>query len=74
MDSARKSRDEEDFRYSGELFVMSHGLSTAEADDLLKKWGRNEYLEPVTPTWLIIFRQVVFVNSLFCYCTTNVHL
>jgi len=57
MDNARKSRDNEE--HSGEngaVFVMSHGLSTAEAQDLLKKWGRNELVEKTTPTWVIIFR------------------
>ncbi len=62
MDNARKSRDDEEGGHGekSELFVMSHGLSTAEAEDLLKKWGRNELVEKVTPTWLIIFRLVMF--------------
>eukprot|EP00292_Cryptomonas_paramecium_P001673 CAMPEP_0113686260 /NCGR_PEP_ID=MMETSP0038_2-20120614/15178_1 /TAXON_ID=2898 /ORGANISM="Cryptomonas paramecium" /LENGTH=1123 /DNA_ID=CAMNT_0000606537 /DNA_START=21 /DNA_END=3392 /DNA_ORIENTATION=- /assembly_acc=CAM_ASM_000170 len=37
-------------------FKPSHGLTTAEADVLMKQWGRNELVEKVTPTWLIIFR------------------
>ena len=37
-------------------FTLSHGLTTSEAEVLLKKWGRNELVEKLTPTWLIIFR------------------
>ena len=60
MDNARKSRDNEEHGgENGNAFVMSHGLSTAEAQDLLKKWGRNELVEKTTPTWLIIFRLVI---------------
>ena len=62
MDNARKSRDDEvgpDGKH-GETFVLSHGLSSAEAEELLKKWGRNELVEKVTPTWLIVFRLVMF--------------
>ncbi len=42
-------------------FIPSHGLTTGEANDLLKKWGRNELLEKSTPTWLVIFRLVQFL-------------
>jgi magnesium-transporting ATPase (P-type) len=59
MDTARRSRDNEEDQPDKELhFVISHGLSTAEANELLKKWGRNELVEKSTPTWIIIFRLV----------------
>jgi hypothetical protein len=47
----------------GEEFVVSHGLSTAEAQILLRMWGRNELVEKATSTWWIIFRQVMPENS-----------
>jgi len=37
-------------------FQVSHGLTTSEAETLLKQWGRNELVEKSTPVWLIIFR------------------
>ena len=39
-------------------FAESHGLTSSEAEVLLAKWGRNELVEKVTPTWLVIFRLV----------------
>jgi H+-transporting ATPase len=39
-------------------FTPSRGLTSDEANDLLKKWGRNELVEKSTPTWLVIFRLV----------------
>ena len=61
MDTARKSKDDggEDGPDHKLDFVMSHGLSTPEANELLKKWGRNELVEKVTPTWLVVFRLVI---------------
>ena len=35
-------------------FTPSHGLTTSEAEISLQKWGRNELVEKVTPTWLVI--------------------
>ena len=43
-------------------FVPSRGLTSDEASDLLKKWGRNELLEKSTPTWLVIFRLVLLIS------------
>ncbi len=40
-------------------FVASRGLTSDEANELLKKWGRNELVEKSTPTWLVIFRLVL---------------
>lgn len=34
-------------------FPISHGLTTAQANDLLAKYGRNELPEKVTPKWFI---------------------
>ena len=45
---------------SNKDFTPSRGLTTDEANDLLRKWGRNELLEKSTPTWLVIFRLVHF--------------
>jgi len=39
-----------------EDFPISKGLSTAEADELLAKYGRNELPEKITPKWLIFCR------------------
>jgi hypothetical protein len=62
MDIGRKSRDDAEGASDVKLdFVMSHGLSTPEANQLLKKWGRNELVEKVTPTWLVIFRLVIYI-------------
>ena len=44
-------------------FTPSRGLTSDEASDLLKKWGRNELVEKSTPTWLVIFRLVLFFAS-----------
>ena len=41
-------------------FNESHGLTTPEADVLLQQWGRNELVEKITPTWLVIFHLVSF--------------
>ena len=57
MDNARKSRDYDEG--PDREFVMSHGLSTAEAGDLWRKWGRNELVEEDRSRWRIIFRQVL---------------
>jgi hypothetical protein len=54
------------------LFVMSHGLTTPEADELLRKWGRNELVGKTTPMWWIIFRQVMFENSLYRVFRPNI--
>ncbi|KAG2442961.1 hypothetical protein HXX76_003035 [Chlamydomonas incerta] len=39
-------------------FVISEGLTTAEAEELLKVHGRNELEEKHTPSWLIFIRQL----------------
>ncbi|GLC35934.1 hypothetical protein PLESTB_000520900 [Pleodorina starrii] len=39
-------------------FTPSEGLTSAEADELLKVHGRNELEEKVTPSWLIFLRQL----------------
>ena len=73
MDDARKSRDDDsadDDRFS--WFVKSHGLSTPEAEELLRKWGRNELVEKATSTWWIILRQVMFQNILYRPLGTNI--
>jgi hypothetical protein len=62
MDNARKSRDYDE-EPSREYFLMSHGLSTAEAQDLLNKWGPNEVVGKAASKWWIFFRQVMPVNE-----------
>ena len=42
----------------GGEFKESKGLTTGEAEALLKQWGPNALEERRTPTWLIIFRLV----------------
>ncbi len=37
-------------------FRPSKGLTTAEAERLLERWGRNELEERTTPAWLIVLR------------------
>jgi len=37
-------------------YPMSHGLTTAEAEVLLAKYGRNELPEKITPKWLIFLQ------------------
>ncbi len=46
-------------------FVVSHGLTTPEADERLRKWGRNELVQKDTPTWTItiLFRQVMLESN-----------
>ena len=50
--------DGDDKLEEGGLFVKSVGLSTAEADVLIKKYGRNELEEKKTPKWLIFASQL----------------
>jgi len=38
-----------------EPFVPSHGITSAEADQLLEQWGRNELVEKKKAVWEIIF-------------------
>ena len=39
-------------------FIKSHGLTTVEADELLRRYGRNELEEKKTPKWLIFVSQL----------------
>ena len=55
--------DEEAYFGTVYKFHVSHGLMTPEAEMFLKKRGRNELLEYVTPTGRIIFRQAMFERS-----------
>ena len=54
------------------------GLTSAQAAKLLKKWGKNELVEKVTPKWLIFFRLLIgpmpimlWIASLIevCFCS-----
>ncbi len=64
MDNARKLRDyDEEPGGSRIFFLMSHGLSTAEAQHLLNKWGPNEVVGKAASKWWIFFRQVMPVNE-----------
>ncbi|KEG06089.1 putative P-type H -ATPase, partial [Trypanosoma grayi] len=40
------------------LLPPSKGLTTAEAEDLLQQYGRNELPEKKTPSWLIFVRNL----------------
>jgi hypothetical protein len=59
----RRSRDQEGPEAaSGHLdlkFHVSHGLTTPEAEELMRQWGRNELVEKITPIWLIVLRLVM---------------
>jgi len=37
-------------------YPMSHGLTSAEAEVLLAKYGKNELPEKITPKWLVFLR------------------
>lgn len=39
-------------------FAFSHGITHAEAEELLKIYGRNELPEKITPKWLIFVSQL----------------
>jgi hypothetical protein len=56
----RHSKDDQEHRegHPDVKFHISHGLTTAEAAELMRQWGRNELVEKITPTWLIILRLV----------------
>ena len=42
--------------------MVSEGLSTAVAEELLKKYGRNELEDKSDPKWLIVSAIILFVN------------
>ncbi len=42
----------------GAFFAFSHGITNAEADELLKIYGRNELPEKVVPKWYIFASQL----------------
>lgn len=41
-----------------EEFEYSHGLTEAEAAELLQKWGKNELPEKIIPKWYIFVSQL----------------
>jgi H+-transporting ATPase len=41
-----------------EDFVYSHGISSAEAAELLEKWGKNSLPEKIVPKWYIFVSQL----------------
>ena len=58
LDMARRKSNDGADAAKETNFRPSHGLTTAEAEVLLQQWGRNELVEKVVPTWLIILRLV----------------
>lgn len=52
------AHDEEGHGEPKKDFVPSHGITTEEADELMKQWGRNELEEKSTPSWLIFLQQL----------------
>ena len=59
MDMAKRNSSDHAGEGKAEVqFNESHGLTTPEADVLLQQWGRNELVEKITPTWLVILRLV----------------
>lgn len=63
-----KIMDEQDptpMELKEEDFPFNHvGLTSAEAEELLQKYGKNELPEKVTPKWLLFLQQV---SCCFCY-------
>jgi len=57
-DEADVNDHDEEGRGPRKEFKKSHGLTTAEADELLKICGRNELEEKTTPKWLIFVSQL----------------
>jgi magnesium-transporting ATPase (P-type) len=54
-DFAAKLGEKED--YESSFAFNAEGLSSTEADALLKKYGRNELPESVDPLWLVFLQQ-----------------
>ena len=44
------------------------GLTTAKAEELLKKWGKNELTEKVTPAWLVFIRLLIGPMPVMLWC------
>lgn len=53
-----EGHDHDEHDEDEEPFVPSHGITSAEAAELLEKWGRNELTEHKKPMWLIVFELV----------------
>ena len=49
-------------------FTPSEGLTSVQAEELLKKWGRNELIEKQVPTWLVIFHLVHLLFFIVMKC------
>jgi H+-transporting ATPase len=49
-------------------FPLSHGITNAEAAELLKQWGRNELPEKVTPSWLVFLQQMWAPMPIMIWC------
>ncbi len=60
--SVAEEFEEEDKKHGApvdeEPFVFSHGITDAEAAELVKLYGRNELPEKVTPKWLVFVSQL----------------
>jgi hypothetical protein len=54
----RNSSDHAEEANSSVQFNQSYGLTAAEADVLIQQWGKNELVEKIVPTWLVVFRLV----------------
>jgi hypothetical protein len=57
-------------------FVKSHGLTTVQAEELLKIHGTNELHEKVVPKWFIFLSQLwqVFIYlKQTCFCTVHAY-
>ena len=61
----RNSADHEEGRKASVQFNQSYGLTSPEADVLLQQWGKNELVEKIVPTWLVIFRLVPHACNYF---------
>jgi H+-transporting ATPase len=53
------SHDDDERHGEAVDFVKSKGLTSAEADELLRRFGRNELEEKKTPKWIIFAKLLI---------------
>eukprot|EP00961_Rhodomonas_salina_P236805 3200612-Rhodomonas_salina.1 len=64
-----EGHDHDEHDEDEEPFVPSHGITSAEAAELLEKWGRNELTEHKKPMWLIVFE--LLINAAISFYETT---
>eukprot|EP00884_Botryococcus_braunii_P018072 jgi/Botrbrau1/4949/Bobra.0122s0027.1 len=58
----------------GDDFKYSTGLTTAEAEELLKQYGKNELIEKKTPKWLIYLKLLVMPMPIMIWLAVIVEI